>query len=64
MSASMRSIIFKHLKEFLHVKFHLRKLLRFCKSHPIRDFQPPELVSHVKDLERQLKEIEDSIYEL
>ena len=64
MSTSMRSIIFEHLKELLHVKFHLRKLLRFCKSHPIWDLQPPELVFHVKDLERQLKEIEDGIYNL
>ena len=55
---------FKHLKEILHVKFHLRKLFWFCKSHPIWDLQPPELVSHVKDLEKQLKEIENDIYEL
>ena len=60
----MRSFLFDHLKELLHVKFHLRKLLKFCKSHRISDLQPPELVSHVKDLERQLKEIEDGIYNL
>ena len=64
MSTSMRNFLFDHLKTLLHVKFHLRKLLRFCKSHPIWDLQPPELVSHVKDLERQLKEIEDGIYNL
>ena len=64
MTTSMRSILFKHLKELLHVKFRLKKLFRFCKSHPIWDLQPPELVSHVKDLERQLKEIEDGIYKL
>ena len=40
------------------------KLLRFCKSHPIWDLQSPKLVSHVKDLERQLKKIEDGIYNL
>ena len=64
MSTSMRNFLFDHLKTLLHVKFHLIKLLRFCKSHPIWDLQPPELVSHVKDLERQLKEIEDGIYNL
>ena len=64
MSTSMRSIIFKYLRELLHVKFHLRKLLWLCKSQPIWDLQPPKLVSHVKDLERQLKEIKDGIYDL
>ena len=61
MSTSMRNFLFDHLKTLFHVKFHLRKLLWFCKSHPIWDQQPPE---HVKDLERQLKEIEDGIYNL
>ena len=60
----MKKIIFKHFIGLLHVKFQLRNLLRFCKSHPILDLQSPELVSHVKDLEIQLKEIEDDIYEL
>ena len=64
MTTSTRSILFKTLKELLHVKFHLRKLLRFYKSHLIWDLQSPKLVSHVKDLERQLKEIENGIYEL
>lgn len=64
MSTSMRNFLFDHLKTLLHVKFHLRKLLRFCKSHLIWDLQPSELVSHVKDLESQLKEIEDDIYNL
>ena len=64
MSTSMRNFLFNHLKTLLHVKFHLRKLFRFCKSHLIWDLQPPKLVSHVKDLERQLKEIEDCIYDL
>ena len=64
MSTSIRNFLFDHRKTLFHVKFYLRKLLRFCKLHPIWDLQPPELVSHVKDLERQLKEIEDSIYNL
>ena len=64
MSTSMRRIIFKHLRELLHVKFHLRNLLQLCKSHPIWDLPSPALVSHVEDLERQLKEMEDGIYEL
>ena len=42
----------------------MSKLLRFCKLHPIWDLQPPELVSHVKDLEKKFKEIEDDIYNM
>ena len=64
MNTTMRNFFLDHLKTFFHVKFHLRKLLRFCKLHPIWDLQPPGLVSHVKDIERQLKEIEDGIYNL
>ena len=64
MSTYKKRILFKNLKELLHVKFHLRNLLRVCKSHPIEDLQPPMLVSSIEDLETQLKEIEDSIYEL
>ena len=45
------------------MKFHLRDLIQSCKSHPIWDLQPPTLVSYVEDLERQLREIEGSIYE-
>ena len=60
----MRMISFKHLREHLHVKFHLRNLLKFIKSHNIWDLQPPELVSHIKDLKRQLKKIDDGIYKL
>ena len=64
MSTSMRNFLFDNLKMLLHVKFHLRKLLRFCKLQPIFDLQPPELVSHMKDPEKQLKEIDDDIYNL
>ena len=62
MCTSMRRILFKHLGELLRVKIHIRSLLQVCKSHPIWDLQPPMLVSHVEDLERQLIKIEDGIY--
>ena len=64
MRTFMRRILFKHVGELFRVKFHLRNLLRVCKSHPIWGLQPPVLVSHVENLERQLKEIENDIYEL
>ena len=64
MYTSMRRILFKHLRELLHVKFHLRNLLRVCKSHSIWVLKPLEIVSHIENIKRQLREIEDGIYEL
>ena len=63
MSTSIRKILFTHLKRFLRAKFHLRGLIQSYKLHSIWDLQPPTLVSYVKDLERQLREIEGGIYE-
>ena len=60
----MRRILFNRVKELLRVKFHLRSLIYVCKSHPIWDLRSPVLVSHIEDLERQLKEIKGTIYEL
>ena len=55
--------MFTHLKRFMRVKFHLRGLIQSCKSHPLWDLQPPEFVSYVEDLERQLRTVERDIYE-
>ena len=65
MCTSMKMILFKHFKELLRIKIHLRSLLWVCKSHPICDLRPPVLVSHIENLEKkQLWEIEGGIYEL
>ena len=63
MSTSIRNILFTHLKRLLRIKFHLRRLIQSCKSHPIWERQPPELVAYVEDQERQLRAIERGIYE-
>ncbi|KAH9801963.1 hypothetical protein KPL71_001215 [Citrus sinensis] len=44
------------------VKSHLKRQIRFCKTHRIWALQPPELVSYVEDLESQLRDIERSVY--
>ena len=63
MSTLIRKIMFRHLKNLLHMKFHSRGLIRSCKSHLIWDLQPPTLMSYIEDLERQLREIRNGIYE-
>ena len=50
MKTSIRNIIFKHLKELLQVKFYLKCLIQFYKSHYVWNLRPPMLVSHVEDL--------------
>ncbi|KAK9183141.1 hypothetical protein WN944_026290 [Citrus x changshan-huyou] len=46
------------------VKSHLKRQIRFCKTHRIWALQPPELVSYVEDLESQLRDIERSVYNI
>ena len=60
MRTSIRKILFKHLRELLSMKFHLKGLIQFYKSHPIW-YLRPMLMSHVEDIKRQLKEIEVGI---
>ena len=62
MSTSIRKILFRHLKNLLRIKFHLRGLIQSCKSHSNWERQPPTLVAYVEDLERQLREMEHGIY--
>ena len=64
MSASAKHIFFDILKPFQRVKSHLKRQIRFCKTHHIWDLQPPELVSHVEALERQLRDIEAGIFDI
>ena len=63
MSTSIRKILFTHLKRLLQIRFQLRRLIQSCKSHPIWERQPPELVVYIEDQERQLRAIERGIYE-
>ena len=52
------------LKPLQRVKTHLIRQIQFCKTHRIWDLQPPELVSHVEALERQLRDIEVGIFDI
>ena len=61
MSTLIRKILFKHVGEFLRVKFYLRGLIQFFKLHRGWNLQTPILVSHLNYLERQPREIEGSI---
>ena len=64
MCASTRQILLNLLRRLQRVQSHLRGQMRFCKTHHIWDLRPPELVSHVKALERQLRDIEGGIYDI
>ena len=61
MHASTRQILLNLLRQLQYVKSHIKGQIRFCETHYIWDLQPPELVSHVESLERQLREIEERI---
>ena len=64
MRTSAKQILLDLLKLLQRVKFHLKSQIRFCKTHHIWDLQPLELVSHVEDLERQLRDIEGGIFDI
>ena len=64
MCSSTRQIHLNLLKRLQRVKSHLRGQIKFCKTHHILDLQPPELVSHVEALERQLREIDGGICDI
>ena len=57
-------ILFNYLNEPLSVKRHLNGLLKICKLYPIWDLRPPALLSHFEEVERQLREKEDGIYDI
>ena len=52
------------LRPLQRVKSHLKMQIRFCKTHHIWALQPQELVSHVEDLESQLRDIEGGFYNI
>lgn len=60
----MRKIIFNHLGEFLHMKFYITCLIQICKSHSVCDLRLLMLVSHIEDVERQPKKVEDNVYDI
>jgi len=64
MSAIDKQFLLDILKPPQHVKSHLKRQIRFCKTHRIWALQPPELVSYVEDLESQLRDIERSVYNI
>ena len=64
MSASAKQILLNILKRLQRVKSHLISQIRFCKTHHIWALQPPELVSHVEDLESQLRDIDRAVYNI
>ena len=64
MSASAEQLLLNILRQLQRVKSHLKRQIRFCKTHRIWALQPPELVSYVEDLESQLRDIEKSVYNI
>ncbi|KAH9686118.1 Endonuclease [Citrus sinensis] len=58
MSAIAKQFLLDILRPLQRVKSHLKRQIRFCKTNHIWALQPPELVSHVEDLESQLRDIE------
>ncbi|KAK9199664.1 hypothetical protein WN944_014856 [Citrus x changshan-huyou] len=57
-------ILMNILKPLQRVKSHLKRQIRFCKTHHIWALQPPELVSNVEDLESQLRDIDRAVYNI
>ena len=64
MSAIAKQFLLDILKPLQHVKSHLKRHIRFCKTNCIWALQPPELVSYVEDLESQLIDIEGGVYNI
>ncbi|KAK9177955.1 hypothetical protein WN943_027145 [Citrus x changshan-huyou] len=64
MSASAKQLLLDILRRLQHVKSHLKRQIQFCKTHHIWALQPPKLVSHVEDLESQLRDIEGGIFDI
>ena len=64
MSARTKHFLIDILRPLQRVKSHLKRQIRFCKTHRIWALQPPELVSNVKDLESQLRDIERGVYNI
>ena len=64
MSIIAKQFLLDILRPLQRVKYHLKRQIQFCKTHHIWALQPPELVSHVEDLENQLKDIERGVYNI
>ena len=64
MSAIAKQFLLDILKPLQLVKSHLKRQIQFCKTHRISALQPPELVAYVEGLERQLRDIERSVYDI
>ena len=64
MSASAKQILLNIFRRLQCVKSHLRNQIRFCKTYRIWALQPPELVSHVENLERKRRDIERGVYNI
>ncbi|KAK9174915.1 hypothetical protein WN944_026919 [Citrus x changshan-huyou] len=64
MSVIAKQFLLDILKSLQRVKSHLKRQIRFCKTHHIWALQPPKLVSYVEDLESQLRDIERSVYNI
>ena len=64
MSAIAKQFLLDILEPLQRVKSHLKRQIRFCKTHRIWALQPPKLVSYVEDLESQLRDIERSVYDI
>ena len=64
MSIILKPFLLNILKPLQRVKYHLKRQIQFCKTHLIWALQPLELVSHVEDLESQLRDIEGGVYNI
>ena len=64
MSAISKQFLLNIFKPLQHVKSHLKRQIRFCKTHRIEPLQPPKLVAYVEGLESQLRDIERSVYDI
>ncbi|KAK9225770.1 hypothetical protein WN943_010814 [Citrus x changshan-huyou] len=64
MSASAKQLLLNILRQLQRVKSHFKRQIRFCKTNHILALQPPELVSHIEDLESQLRGIEGGVYNI
>ena len=64
MSLILRPFLLNILKPLQRVKTHLKRQIQFCKTQRIWALQPPELVAYVEGLERQLRDIKRSVYDI
>ena len=64
MSTLLRPFLLTILKSLQRVKTQLKRQIQFCKTQRIWVLQPPELVAYVEGLERQLRDIERSVYDI